>query len=79
MSYSARSVDTRKLIFISYSQNDKEWLDKLNNFLVPLARNNLIQIWDESQLKPGDVTSDEINKSLNAAKAALLLVTQQFF
>lgn len=68
----------RNQIFISYSHKDREWLDKLQTMLVPLRRNNSIDIWDDSQLKAGDKWKVEIEKVLGRARVALLLVSPYF-
>jgi hypothetical protein len=78
VSYYAPVQDKKKLIFISYCQNDQEWLEELKKSLVPLERRNIIKIWDPTQIRPGDVIRNEINESLNSAKAAVLLVTRDY-
>ncbi len=62
-------------MFISYSHADAEWLEKLKKFLKPLENEDKIKIWDDKEIKPGDQWEEEIEKSISAAKAAVLLVT----
>jgi hypothetical protein len=57
---------------------DAEWLEKLKKFLKPLENEDKIKIWDDKEIKPGDQWEEEIEKSISAAKAAVLLVTQDF-
>jgi hypothetical protein len=71
-------LEVRKPVFISYSHKDKEWLEKLKTWLSELEKKDLIKIWDDTEIKAGDLWKEEINKSLSAAKAAVLLVTQNF-
>jgi hypothetical protein len=75
---SAPSFDLLKPVFISYSHADAEWLEKLKKFLKPLENEDKIKIWDDKEIKPGDQWEEEIEKSISAAKAAVLLVTQDF-
>ena len=44
----------RDLIFISYSHEDKTWLDKLVKVLAPLVRNGHVKYWTDAQMEPGD-------------------------
>jgi len=68
----------RDKIFISYSRKDQEWLDKLRTMLAPLLRNKTIDVWDDTRLKPGDLWRDEINKAIDGARVAILLVSRDF-
>lgn len=72
------ALEVKKPLFISYSHKDKEWLVQLKKFLVPLEKNDLIKIWDDSEIKAGDNWRDEIEKNLDSAKVVLLLVSQDF-
>jgi len=74
--FAAPVLVARKPIFISYSHKDKEWLDKLKLFLKPLE--DQVDLWDDENIKAGDLWREEIKKSLMAARAAILLVSQNF-
>jgi hypothetical protein len=74
----ARTLEVAKPLFISYSHKDKEWLQKLRKFLTPLEKKDLIKIWDDREITAGDYWQEEIDKSLASAKAALVLVSQDF-
>jgi hypothetical protein len=76
--FAAPVLEVRKPVFISYSHKDKEWLEKLKTWLSELEKHDLIKIWDDTEIKAGDLWKEEINKSLSTAKAAVLLVTQNF-
>lgn len=67
-----------KLLFISYSHDDQEWLDKLKIYLKALERQGILKTWDDSQIQAGDIWRDKIEEALAAAGAALLLVSQNF-
>lgn len=74
----APKLEGGKPLFISYSHKDEKWLKELKKFLLPLEQGNLISIWDDSAIKPGDIWRNEIKKALHEAKLAILLVSQDF-
>ena len=65
-------------LFISYSHHDEHWKDELSKWLEPLEQQGLIKKWDDSEIKAGDTWRNEIEKALAEAKAAILLVSQDF-
>ena len=66
-------------IFISYSHADKKWLDRLERHLKVLKRFiDPIEYWDDKQLKGGDKWKVEIEKAINKANVAILLVSTDF-
>jgi nucleoside phosphorylase len=65
-------------IFYSYDEED-EWLaKKLQNQLILFKRRNLITDWYASKVIPGQETSKEIIKHLNAARIILLLISPDY-
>ena len=74
----APKLDVAKPLFVSYAHEDKQWLEDLRKWLKPLERKDLIRIWDDRDIKSGDKWQGKIEASLTDAKAALLLVSQDF-
>jgi hypothetical protein len=68
----------RDLVFISYCQDDRRWLDDLHRMLAPLLREKQLEIWDDTCIIPGTKWYDAITNALNSAKAAVLLVSANF-
>ena len=78
MHYVATSVNVRKKVFVSYSHEDREWLDRLKKWLGGLEKVGGIEMWDDSLIAPGSDWRKEIREALSSAKVALLLVSQNF-
>ncbi len=74
----APRLDVKKTVFISYSHDDGDWLKRLRKSLKLLERKGLIDIWDDTEIQPGDKWHEEIDKALRRSKLALLLVSQNF-
>ncbi|WP_047221255.1 MULTISPECIES: toll/interleukin-1 receptor domain-containing protein [Protofrankia] len=68
----------RDRVFVSYSHQDRAWLERLQVHLRPLERTRKIDLWADTRLHAGDDWRKEINAVLDRAKVAILLVTADF-
>jgi hypothetical protein len=72
------SSDSRPLIFISYAHADREWLDRLLDYLKPLKRDAILEIWDDARIEAGSRWREQIETELQAARVAVLLVSADY-
>ncbi len=70
--------EARDKVFISYSHEDGEWLDKLKVRLEPLIKGKEIIIWDDRGIHTGEQWEAEITKALKTAAVGVLLVSGNF-
>ena len=67
-----------KQIFISYSHEDNRWRERLVKALAPYARNDEIELFDDSQIQPGADWAQLLDREMARANVAVLLVTSAF-
>lgn len=65
-------------VFISYSHKDEKWKDQLSEQLGVLAMDGLLDVWDDRRITPGQDWQPEIEKAMEAASVAVLLVSASF-
>ncbi len=68
----------RDQVFISYSHADSDWLKRLQTMLVPLQRQGALDVWEDSRIQVGQDWKEEIEKALERAKVAVLMVSPDF-
>ena len=66
-------------IVISYSHADAEWLKKVQtNLKVLIFNDHEFDLWDDTRIKTGDKWKIEIEKALNVAGIAILIISTDF-
>ena len=68
----------RTKVFVSYSHQDGEWLERLRVHLRPLEREYEIDVWDDTKISPGSKWRQQIADTIAAARVAVLLVSADF-
>src|SRR6266536_5922715 len=65
-------------VFCSYAHKDQELLQQLKMYLRPLEREQLITVWNDTDITPGTTWEEEIMTNLNSAHIILLLISAEF-
>ena len=73
------SSDQKPRIFISYSREDSEWLERLQIHLRPLVREGEIDLWDDTRLKAGEKWRQEIKDAITTPRVAIFLISANFY
>lgn len=68
-----------KKVFISYAHKDKPYFDMLVSQLNMLKREQLISVWTDVELVPGEYWHFKIQKELKESDYAILLISPAFF
>jgi hypothetical protein len=65
-------------VFVSYSHTDRKWLERLKPYLEDLRLTSDVAYWDDTMMVAGRPWREELQKALDSATAAVLLVSQEF-
>jgi TIR domain len=68
----------RSGVFVSYSREDREWVDRLQTHLAPYLRGETFYVWDDAKIPAGTNWKTEIDTALAQARVAVLLVSPEF-
>lgn len=74
-----RPPPARHRAFLCYSHANADWLERLLVHLGPLHKDNLVNVWSDERIRPGDNWRVEIDAALGAARFAVLLVSADFY
>ena len=69
---------SKPTVFISYSHKDEEWKNQLVTHLGVLAQEGLLDTWDDRRIGGGEDWYPEIQKAIDAASVAILMVSADF-
>lgn len=73
-----RPASRRTDVLVSYSHQDKGWLELLRTHLAPLVHDGLVEIWDDTRIQAGSLWREEIDSAIERARVAVLMVSPDF-
>jgi hypothetical protein len=68
----------RTKVFISYSHEDRLWLNKVEQHIAVLERKGLVDLWSDTRIEAGGEWERDIEYALSNAKIAVLLISPAF-
>src|SRR5947209_5624769 len=68
----------RPTVFISYSQKDEAWKDRVVSHLKVLEVEGELAVWDDKRIAAGEAWWPEIEGAMNRAAVAVLLISKDF-
>lgn len=74
--YESINDKERNKVFISYSHQDKSFLNDIQRHFKPFL--SKIDYWDDSKIQPGQKWKKEIEEAIQQTKVAILLVSTDF-
>jgi len=74
-----KNMRNKKKIFVSYSHNDKAFLERLQTHVKVLENEGVeLELWDDTKIKSGQVWFEEIKNANATAGVAVMLVSTDF-
>jgi nucleoside 2-deoxyribosyltransferase len=73
-----RDREQKTSVFVSYSHTDADYLDRLLVHLKPLEKSGALDLWVDTRLRAGDKWKVHIERALERATVAILLVSADF-
>jgi hypothetical protein len=68
----------RNKVIIFYDEKDTRYLDRLHVHLSYYENKDLLEVWDNTNISPGEIRREERQKALASAKVAVLLISADF-
>lgn len=65
-------------VVVSYCDADRTWAERIKNCLVPLERQGLLTVWDESKIIPGTAWKEEMARAISGARVAVVVLSPDY-
>lgn len=69
----------RNKVFISYSHQDREWVERIHRFLSFILADSKLTVWSDAKIMPGEEWDTSIKKAIETATIAILLLSPSYF
>ena len=66
------------VVFISYANEDREWVERLRDKLRPLIVDKNVTVWDDAYIPAGRTWDAVIHEAILRARVAVLLISSDF-
>ena len=73
-----QGMPTAPTVFISYSQKDEVWKNRLLTHLRISEKEGFLELWDDRRIKAGSEWRSEIQKAIDTADIGILLISADF-
>nr|BBH93660.1 hypothetical protein KTA_18590 [Thermogemmatispora argillosa] len=70
-----RPVPSRQRVFICYTREDREWLERLRTHLAPIERQGTFDVWDDTLISAGSRWEEKLEDAIARAGVAVVLVS----
>jgi hypothetical protein len=68
----------RNKVFISYSHQDREWVERLHRFLSIILADSELTVWSDAKIMPGEEWTTSVKTAIETAIIAILLVSPSY-
>lgn len=72
------TLSDRPLVFISYSNKDEKWKERLRLYLKPAEQSGRISVWDYQLVEPSGQWNAHLQGAIKKARVAVLLISADY-
>lgn len=70
--------EERNKVFISYSHQDREWVERLHRFLSIILADSELTVWSDAKIMPGEEWTTSVKTAIETAIIAILLISPSY-
>lgn len=69
---------TPAMVFVSYSHEDKDWVQRLRRHLAPYVDRKVLTVFSDDRLEPGNMWRHELHRMREQSSVAILVLSPAF-